>query len=166
MPDWAPGYRWSDLHRAQERFELRFPPDLIELLLEKRPARGYDWAGSAEPIRTALAWPLEGLLFDVEHNDLWLSEWGGRPDHLADRKATVEELVATAPKLIPLYSHRYLPEEPRERGNPVFSVHQADIIHYGYDLADYFAREFSARPAWPLTREPRPIRFWSSFVGW
>jgi hypothetical protein len=140
VSDWAPGYHWSDLHRAQERFELRFPPDLVELLIEKRPVRGYDWTGNGEPIRKALAWPLEGLLFDVEHNGLWLSEWGDRSKQLADRKAAVTDLVAAAPKLIPLYGHRYLPDEPHERDNPILSVHQADVIHYGYDLADYFAR--------------------------
>ena len=45
---------------------------------------------------------------------------------------------AQAPRLIPLISHRYLPETANETGNPVFSVYQSDVIHYGTDVADYF----------------------------
>jgi len=41
---------------------------------------------------------------------------------------------------IPVYSHRYLPSEPKATGNPVLSVHQTDIIYYGNDLASYFSR--------------------------
>jgi hypothetical protein len=77
--------------------------------------------------------------------------------------------------MIPVYSHRYLPAEPCEAGNPVLSIYQTDIIHYGYDLADYFAREFRVdaavaperyiwTPPWAAT-EPRPIRFWDDVMN-
>jgi hypothetical protein len=77
--------------------------------------------------------------------------------------------------MIPVYSHRYLPAEPCEAGNPVFSIYQTDIIHYGYDLADYFAREFRVdaavaperyiwTPPWAAA-EPRPIRFWDDVMN-
>ncbi len=46
------------------------------------------------------------------------------------------------PKLIPIYSHRYIPSSLNEIGNPVYSVHQTDIIYYGKDLWDYFNIEF------------------------
>jgi hypothetical protein len=53
-----------------------------------------------------------------------------------------------------------MPDKPHLPGNPVFSVHQTDIIHYGFDLADYLRHEFdlSGREPWP--EEVRPIRFW------
>ncbi|HEV7353039.1 MAG TPA: hypothetical protein VGN74_07935 [Brevundimonas sp.] len=66
---WTRGYGRAALERAQERFGLTFPPDLVDLLLERRPARGPDWTNEAD-IRERLAWPYEGLLFDVEHNVL------------------------------------------------------------------------------------------------
>jgi hypothetical protein len=34
---WTDGYTLDELYAAQERYRLRFPPDLIELLLDRRP---------------------------------------------------------------------------------------------------------------------------------
>jgi hypothetical protein len=63
-------------------------------------------------------------------------------------------------QLIPIYRHRMMPDEPLSPGNPVFSVHQTDIIHYGFDLADYLRCEFNlpGREPWPT--QVRTIRFW------
>ena len=72
--------------------------------------------------------------------------------------------VSEAPVLIPICSHRYIPAEPFESGNPVFSVHQTDIIYYGADLMDYLQNEFSyyfGRAGYAICRTPRPVRFWS-----
>ncbi len=89
-----------------------------------------DWrAGDAANLRTRLAWPLESLCFDIEHNTFWLAEWGPRPADLAQAFARATQAVAVAPRLIPVFSHRYLPAEPNEAGNPVFSVYQTDIIY-------------------------------------
>lgn len=158
------GYSQAELEDAQARFDLRFPPDLVELLLDRRPAGGYDWRTDFDRIEQMLAWPLEGLLFDVEHNDFWLAEWGECPPTLSDRCERVRDHVAKAPKLIPLFSHRYLPAEPFEAGNPVFSIYQSDIIYYGANLEHYFSNEFGG---W-TSREPnayRHIRFWSDLAG-
>jgi hypothetical protein len=45
MDKWIAGYTQSELDEAQERYDLRFPADLVALLLERQPARGYDWRG-------------------------------------------------------------------------------------------------------------------------
>src|SRR2546421_12678344 len=74
------------------------------------------------------------------------------------------QAVAKAPVLIPICSHRFLPAEPCEAGNPVFSIHQTDIIYYGSDLLDYLQNEFSyyfQRSQYHLSGKPRAIRFWS-----
>ena len=159
---WGPGYSQAELDAAQERFALRFPPDLVELLREKRLLRGYDWIDDDDKIRAALAWPLQGFLFDIEHSLLWWPEWGERPDSLSERAAIIRRVVSEAPKLIPIFGHRYIPEEPHERGNPVFSVYQADIIHYGSDLASYFSNELSGQ--YELADNIKRIRFWSDAV--
>ena len=44
LGQWTKGYAQAELDRAQERFGLVFPPDLIALLRERRPADGHDWA--------------------------------------------------------------------------------------------------------------------------
>lgn len=164
--DWLPGYTADELDVAQERYDLRFPPDLIALLRERRPADGYDWRDDDERIRWALTHPLGGLLFDLEHNDLWWPEWGARPDTPEERAEILTAVVGAAPKLIPLIGHRYIPETPHLAGNPVFSVMQSDTICYGADLDDYFAHEFghlaARRPF--VWREVRRIDFWSDLV--
>ena len=110
-----------------------------------------------------LDWPLEGLLFDVENNNLWWQEWGERPGGPAARAEVLRDIVRSAPKLVPLVSHRYLPCEPNEAGNPVFSIHQSDVVYYGSNLEDYFAREFENTPSL-LVGSPKHIRFWSTLV--
>jgi hypothetical protein len=164
MMKWGRGYSRSELDAAQEKFGLLFPPDLHALLREKRPPNGHDWTGDEEPIRRMLAWPLEGLLFDVEQNGLWWPEWGERPKSETERAEIVASVVAAAPKLIPVYGHRFIPEEPHEGGNPVFSVYQSDIILYGTNLENYLENEFSRPHRYRLGGEAKPIRFWSDAV--
>ncbi|RZJ28283.1 MAG: SMI1/KNR4 family protein, partial [Brevundimonas sp.] len=123
---WTSGYSAAELERAQERFRLTFPPDLIDLLLDRRPVGGPDWNDEAD-VRAWLAWPYEGLLFDVEQNGLWWPEWGNRPDSAEARANVLREVVGKAPRLIPIFGHRYLPATPHLAGNPVFSVHQSDV---------------------------------------
>jgi hypothetical protein len=60
---------------------------------------------------------------------------------------------------------RYIPDEPHESGNPVFSVTASDIIHYGANLIHWLELERGdlqgqARP-WPPIKE---IRFWGQAV--
>jgi hypothetical protein len=161
------GYSPSELDDIQARWDLRFPPDLIALLRDYRewpvnwPGGHFDWiASDAAIIRDKLDWPFEGFWFDVEHGGLWMPEWGERPHEERARHARLREVFAAAPKLIPLVGHRYVPEEPNESGNPVFSVYQSDIVPYGADLDDWLRREregYTAAP-WPALK---PVRFWT-----
>ena len=91
----------------------------------------------------ALERVVTGLLFDVENDVLWPESWGAKPGTAEEREQRVRALVAAAPKLIPIYKHRFLLGEPCEAGNPVFSIMQSDIIVYGADLHDYFLIEFA-----------------------
>lgn len=164
------GYSPSEIEEIQQRWSLRFPPDLVELLSEHRPllsGRGsFDWLLSDPAvIRERLEWPFDGFWFDVEHSDVWWSEWGVRPDEQDARRHHLREILDEAPRLIPLFAHRYIPEEPFERGNPVFSVYQTDVIYYGSDLQNWLARELPAAPSsLPPLGPIKPIRFWSDAV--
>lgn len=161
---WTAGYSQGELDRAQEEFDLVFPPDLVDLLRDRRPAEGYDWRADQERIREMLAWPLEGILFDIEQNGFWMSEWGVIPEREDDRREIATAAVRAAPKLIPLVSHRYLPAEPGESGNPVFSVYQTDIIYYGANLEHYFENEFGVWSSLDKSAY-RHIRFWSDIAS-
>jgi len=126
----------AEIATIEGRFGFRFPPDLREFLQTALP-RGPqfpDWrSGDEAALRDWLNLPRHGVLFDVEHNGFWLDEWGPRPRSLEEAMRLAGELIAVAPRLIPVYMHRMLPDEPHLPGNPVFSVHQTDIIHYGFD---------------------------------
>jgi hypothetical protein len=160
---WKSGFSSSELDQAEDIFQFEFPPDLRTLLLDRSPINGHNWA-NPEQLRTAFSWPYDGLLFDIEHNNFWLSAWGVRPALAEERAELLRFQINNAPKLIPLTGHRYLPAEPSESGNPVFSVYQSDIIYYGKDLADFFKIEFSSTPRLPAAEECRRIRFWSDLI--
>jgi hypothetical protein len=164
MENWATGYTQSQLDEAQDRYGLRFPPDLIELFLERRPTDGYDWDREDPRIRGMLEWPFDLLLFDIEHG-CWWPDWGNRPATPEERAAVLRNALARAPRLIPLFGHRFLPETPSETGNPVFSMHGFDTIYYGANLCDHFEREFSRTRIGDVAyRSVRHIPFWSDIV--
>jgi hypothetical protein len=163
MVRWTKGYTQAELDDAQHRFDLVFPPDLVALLREKRPIGGHDWRDEAA-IRRALDRPFDGLLTSVEDDRLWWPEWGTRPSNAKGREQVLREVVAGAPRLIPLIAHRYLPAEPCESGNPVLSIYYIDAIYYGVDLLDYFERESNGWSSLPWPNEIKHIPFWSDLV--
>ncbi len=168
--DFQRGTRWLDglsdiqIDEIERRWSVRFPPDYRRFLRRlhsvDRPRTGayyaddsrmaprerpsfYNWLTDTDALHDRFEWPIEGIQFDVEYGDLWPESWGAKPTTLEERQARVREVVGAAPKLIPVFSHRYLLAEPCQAGNPVLSVHQSDIIVYGADLRDYFLAEFS-----------------------
>lgn len=160
MTEWTKGYTATELDEAQRRYAIRFPPDLVELLREKRPIRGYDWTGDDPRIQQKLDWPLNMLLNEVDC-DNWWTDWGERPALERERHEIVRQALKRAPRLIPLFSHRFIPETPDATGNPVFSMYGFDTIYYGANLEEYFANEFNQTHRIGATRH---IPFWSDLV--
>jgi hypothetical protein len=158
-----PGLTAAELARAEERFAIRFPPDLAEFLSQGLPSgdRFPQWRSLDASIEAQLAWPLDGMLFDIQNAVFWMPEWGERPADTEAAKGVAAAAVRTAPVLIPLCGHRYLPAEPLEAGNPVFSVYQTDVIYYGHDLASWVEAEWGAGYERAIRFDSiRPIRFW------
>lgn len=170
------GLTGEEFGGVAKRFGISFPRDLRAILATGLPVSPgfvhwrYGLRGHAgeQQIASRLAAPAAGVLSSVRHDDFWLSAWGIRPESLAGRLRLAGDYLDASPALIPIYSHRYLPSEPNEGGNPVLSVMQADICYYGRDLADYFNREFDLGLA--LDRgggyAPKHVRFWSEVVAW
>jgi hypothetical protein len=170
--DWQRGTRWlnglseDEIDGVGRRWSLCYPPDFRLFLRRQhsvdRPMTGahfsdpqdghrlvpdespsfYNWLNDTDAIQGRFDRLVEGLQFDVEHNVLWPASWGSKPTTLEAQQECVCDLVAAAPKLIPVFAHRYLLAEPCQTGNPVLSVYQSDIIVYGYDLRSYFLIEF------------------------
>ena len=153
----------AEVQRAEESYGVRFPPDLRAFLQTALPLGSPfpNWRIADDPIaREAESFVLRGILFDVEENGVWLPEWGQRPEQLDDAKALVAKHVEKAPRLIPIYGHRMMPDRPHLNGNPIFSIHQTDMIYYGFDLDDYFRHEFDLPNRKPWPSKVRSIDFW------
>ncbi len=142
------GLTSEELQQIEQIYSLRFPPDLRKYLSHMLPAgngfpRWRDLSNRGiDSMREYLNRPLAGILFDVRHNNFWYSAWGERPEDEAAAEQIATQQYAKAPRLVPIYGHRYLPIEPCESGNPVLSVYQTDVIAYGADLEDYFRVEY------------------------
>lgn len=172
------GLTESEVEACESRYGFIFPPDLRALLQSALPV-GIQGGQDSFPnwrqrndvqILDRLDWPFEGLAFDIEHNDFWWPTWGLRPERLEEAIEIARGQVSAAPRLIPICSHRYLPESPCEAGNPVFSVHQTDVIYYGCDLWDYIRNEFGPHELhWQHSAAdengPRIIEFWTDMVN-
>lgn len=151
----------AEVSQIESRHGFCFPDDLRDFLQSAVP-NGYsfvDWR-SGGPSAEMRNWPLHGILFDVEHNGFWLPEWGQQPSSMEEARIIVEEQVRQAPRLIPIFAHRMMPDRPRTAGNPVLSIYQTDIIYYGFDLEDYLRHEFDLPDRKPWPSEIRPIEFW------
>lgn len=176
--EFSTGLSVSELKEIELKFHINFPPDLKSFLMiglpisEKFP----NWRGALSSknieneIRSSLLWPLEGIIFDIVHNDFWFDKWGKKPDSDFEAEKIIKNQFHTLPTLIPIYSHRYIPMTPIEFDNPVFSVYQTDVIYYGLNLIDYLANEFKfAIPSsQDIPKNPKQIYFWSNLAedGW
>jgi len=165
------GMSQSQIDAAQNLYEIVFPPDLKELIMTFIPEgdRFWNWADfsteNVEKIKGMLMWPADGALFDVEHNDFWPKAWGQKPDNLTQKLGAARKHLEEVPKLLPIYSHRFISSFPNEAGNPVFSVYQTDIIIYGRDLWDYFEIEYREKDYSNIEFDKiKAIPFWNDII--
>lgn len=170
--DWQPGTRWlgglseERIADVERQWRLTFPLDyhlfLARLHSVDRPMRClsgkrsphdvpaihdessfYNWLTESALIQDRLDALVDGLHFDAANNGLWRPSWGPKPTTAPARAERVRELVSAAPRLIPVFSHRYLLAEPSQAGNPIFSIVQSDTIVFAADLRTYFLSEFA-----------------------
>lgn len=135
----SPGLAPSEIEAIEAAYRLRFPPDLRRFLERWLPTgAGFpNWRGDdTEQLRLSLSWPTESVCFDIERNGFWMASWGPRPAEMIRALDMARSILAKAPKLLPIYKHRYIPSEPMVEGNPVFSVYQSDVIRYGNAFQD------------------------------
>ena len=158
------GFEFADDHRAflAAGLPLNHPPERNHTGRKPWP----DWReGDPGGLREQLGWPVEGALFDVENNALWLPSWGQRPADAGEALRVARDYLTVAPTMVPVYGHRYLPAGRGTCGHPVLSIYQTDIIVYGTDLASYMDSEFIS--GWSISADwtpPPMVPFWSDFL--
>ena len=76
------GLSSAEINHLEKHYGFAFPPDLKEVLSFAPPVNKWfiDWRTKADTaIQQKLIWPLEGICFDIEHNNFWLEDWGNKP---------------------------------------------------------------------------------------
>ncbi|MEV4002294.1 hypothetical protein [Actinomadura sp. NPDC049753] len=173
----APGLTEAEFESIERTYGFEFADDHRAFLAEGLPLSGPsrprrsgkspwpNWrSGVPAELRKQLHWPVEGALFDVERNGLWLSAWGQRPSDPVVAVDLARSHLEEAPKLVPIRGHRYLPAGCGDYGHPVLSIVQTDVIFYGTDIADYITNEFNG---WHISADWTPpplVPFWSDFL--
>lgn len=169
----------EEVNDIETRCKFRFPPDLKIFLQLAVPVRLHqpnftmvddrfpNWhKDPVEIMQWSREWAVGTFTFDIENNRFWMPEWGKKPAALADQLAVATAYLQNVPLLIPIYGHRFLPAEPCEAGNPVFSIYQAiDSVPYGYNLQKYLLNEFIDHDKdFGRASNYRTIRFWSKIT--
>lgn len=166
------GLTLDEINKAETFYNIKFHPDHRGLIRAGLFAdeNGYNWHDYSDKniarIREMLDWPQEGILFDIEFNNFWMTKLGQKPADLTQAKEIFTNWYKlNVPRLIPIYSHRYMSSEPDKLGAPVYSVHQTDIIYYGNNIFSYLKNEFRSTinieyPKWRKDDTP----FWSEIL--
>lgn len=169
--DIQPGVSDDEFDDVEARLGFQFADDHRAFLAAGLPAgRSWpDWRhGDTTTLRTWIAGPVRGVLFDVEHGGFWHPSWGERPGDRTVRQIVAARELAAWPQLVPISGHRYLPAGRGTHGHPVLSIHQTDVIYYGSDIAEYIHRELARElvPRWddPTWTPHSTVAFWTDIL--
>lgn len=163
------GLTIDEVVQIEKIYEIVFPMSLRDFLMTTLPvSKGfYNWRnreqGNVEYIKNIISQPIR-YITDMPEEVYWCEDWGVEPDNEDDFKSEVKKRLKIAPKLIPIFSHRYMPMIP-SKNPPVISVHGVDIIYYGENIEDYFRVEFGEKDQNKISFENiKPIPFWTDIM--
>lgn len=167
---WQPKTKWlgladEEIDALEQQWSVRFPPDyclflkILHCLDKPITIATYDgdtreiipgdsslfhnWQTDTHIIENAYQQTIDDLSYEVLHNNVWKSGWGRKPVTKYGQKQQIEHLIAQAPKLIPIYDHRFLLTEPYQEGNPIVSIRQSGIVIHAPDLYTFFCKDFA-----------------------
>jgi hypothetical protein len=160
----------DELHQIEEKYSIVFPDDLRSLYRAALPiSAGFpNWRDALKPIETSafidyLSAPFAGVENTID-DVRWPDEWGEEPADKGERDERILKELKQAPKLIPVFGHRYMPST-HESDFPVISVSGWDIIYYGSNLREYFQIEFGNLKWGDMDfNHIKEIPFWSNIM--
>lgn len=149
----AKGMSKRELRIAEARFGITFPPDFREFLSVCLPVTTghYNFTNWRDVGDQNVAnvkwwmfnWTIQGVLYTIEKLGGWLPSWGNEPTMLEFKLELAKQQIRKHPLFIPICGNRFLSLNPKEAGNPVYSIHQGDdVICYGKDFWDYIEIDF------------------------
>lgn len=180
-PQWEnfPETGIAEIKRIEETLNIRFPGSLRRFYSFGVPfadnSEGEDmfpqWNDFSEAniakIKKRIVAPIYRIWFAIEH-DFWLPDWGERPESVDEAIKQFTEIAVTAPRLIPICSHRYMPQLDGADDPPVISAVGRDIIYYGRDLHEYCQNDFrniEDGEEFIIPQNCAYIPFWSDIIN-
>ena len=156
----------DEVRKIEKIYNVKFPQQWLEFYQNILPVseRFYNWRDfsveNIAAIKERLASPYNGILENIDEI-VWEISWGLEPDRVEDKNKKIRKMLESAPPLIPLYGHRFLPIfENKEM--PILSGVDLDIIYYGLDLYDYFEVEFGHKRLVSDSKKYKEVPFWTS----
>lgn len=160
------GLRDHEFDLIQQRYGFTFADDHRAFLIGGLPT-GPGWPDWRSPdqraVRDQLAWPVEGLLFDVEHTGFWHASWGQRPDDPEQALAVAGAALLRSPQMVPLRENRYLPAAVGGSGQAILQMFRSEVRTFGLDLADWVVQEFGFA-AVPEKLPRVTVEFWGDLL--
>lgn len=183
----GPGLSGAEFTRIEREYDIEFSDDHRAFLAAGLPYSSepqvsdeqagifYTWEwpwpdwrnGDPGRLRVHVEDVTRCALDDIERGRVWTQAWGPRPADDAETSQIAREKLAKAPRLIPVYAHRFLPGGAGTFGFPVLSIWQTtDVIIYGDNLDNYIQREFGKRRFTSAGGSVTPrVPFWSDFLS-
>lgn len=164
--DFAPGLTAEEFEKIEKIYGFTSPRELREFYScglptgESFPIWNDFSEENVKLIRERMEFPINAVRDDVANWD-WLDSWGDQPETREEVLAKFDEIVAKAPKMIPIYSHRYMPAID---GAPVISTVGWDSIYYGYTLEKYLKHEFLGIKDGVVSGKVKKVPFWSNLI--
>lgn len=167
--EFAIGLSDEELCWIEHEYEIVFPEGLKSFYKEALPISNgfYNWRDKRNEnvmdIKKVMRIPIQRIVENPEEID-WSEEWGEEPSDSNERKKSIEDMALKAPKLIPIFSHRYMASIRCEKP-PIFSIYGTDIIYFAKNIIDYFLIEFKIRENKVfMNNEVSHIPFWSDLL--
>ena len=163
----------EEIYRIEGIYSIKFPESLCKFYSLGVPIsedeNGFPcWTDFSEAniakIKERIQAPFNWLLLDVKKG-FWLSNWGKRAEPINEAIEQFTEVAMKAPQLIPLYSHRYMPQFNGMDDIPVISAVGRDIIYYGSNLYEYLYNEFLSNGHFIVNKNCMYVPFWSDIIG-
>lgn len=163
------GLTMYEISKIEKTYDFSFPKSLQELFMVALPVSAgfYNWRNKEEKNVSFIKSVINQPVNDIErmpHEIYWCDDWGEEPD---DENIFISELnkkLKKAPKVIPIYSHRYMPIT-NEVNPPIISIYGGDIIYMGKNLEDYIEIEFGSKNQSEIDcSNIKHISFWSDLM--
>lgn len=163
------GLSLNEVVEIERIYDISFPKSLKNLLMTVLPVSTgfYNWRNTEisniDFIKSVIYQPVK-YIDEMPHEIYWCEQWGEEPKDEDTFNNEVRKRLKQAPKLIPIFLHRYMPIL-EEADPPVLSIHGSDIIFMGKNLKDYMNVEFGYKKQNEIQfSNIKPIRFWTDLM--